>query len=164
MAYEYLTLNHFTELIKMIAKSLSCLLLILKIVLSSSAAPKGAVCKATGPWTGQKAMDNWCVVNCANGFCPSSHCECEVPKEDKTKGTANSFTCRAVGIWKRMKSIEDWCTHHCPLGYCPPSLCKCVGLETTTKPTTISTKLSTRQSPKKVTFSQGSTTTYYMEP
>ena len=33
-------------------------------------------CKATGPWTGQAAMDKWCVQNCALGNCPSSHCQC----------------------------------------------------------------------------------------
>lgn len=38
-------------------------------------APQG-VCKATGPWTGDANMDAWCVRNCAQGYCPSTHCIC----------------------------------------------------------------------------------------
>lgn len=38
-------------------------------------APQG-VCKATGPWTGDAKMDAWCVMNCAQGYCPSTHCIC----------------------------------------------------------------------------------------
>ncbi|KAL3884517.1 hypothetical protein ACJMK2_024652 [Sinanodonta woodiana] len=36
-------------------------------------------CKAAGAWTGQKSMDNWCVVNCnaVPPFCPGTHCICE---------------------------------------------------------------------------------------
>ena len=36
--------------------------------------PKG--CKAVGPWTGNKAIDEWCVKNCAKGNCPASMCKC----------------------------------------------------------------------------------------
>ena len=33
--------------------------------------------KATGPWTGNEAMDDWCKVNCSRGYCPASHCVCD---------------------------------------------------------------------------------------
>ena len=33
--------------------------------------------KATGAWAGDEAMDNWCELNCSNGFCPASHCVCD---------------------------------------------------------------------------------------
>jgi len=38
-------------------------------------APSGA-CKATGAYEGQANMDQWCVTNCAAGYCPASHCVC----------------------------------------------------------------------------------------
>ncbi|XP_022788067.1 uncharacterized protein LOC111327995 [Stylophora pistillata] len=41
----------------------------------STTAPQG-VCKATGQWTGDANMDAWCVRNCAQGYCPSTHCIC----------------------------------------------------------------------------------------
>lgn len=34
------------------------------------------VCKATGAYAHVPGMDNWCVINCAQGHCPSSHCTC----------------------------------------------------------------------------------------
>ena len=39
-------------------------------------APPEGMCKATGAWTGNANMDEWCRVNCAAGYCPSSHCVC----------------------------------------------------------------------------------------
>ena len=39
-------------------------------------APPQGMCKATGAWTGNANMDEWCRVNCAAGYCPSSHCVC----------------------------------------------------------------------------------------
>ena len=34
-------------------------------------------CKSAGAWIGQPGMDEWCRVNCARGYCPSSHCKCD---------------------------------------------------------------------------------------
>ncbi|KAK3735396.1 hypothetical protein QZH41_003469 [Actinostola sp. cb2023] len=34
------------------------------------------VCKATGPWTGDAGVDDWCRVHCAIGYCPATHCVC----------------------------------------------------------------------------------------
>ena len=39
-------------------------------------APKPNECKAVGPYRGNKAMDVWCVQNCAKGNCPKSLCYC----------------------------------------------------------------------------------------
>ncbi|XP_022788074.1 uncharacterized protein LOC111328003 [Stylophora pistillata] len=36
--------------------------------------PKG--CKAIAAWTGNKAIDDWCVRNCAKGNCPAHMCKC----------------------------------------------------------------------------------------
>ena len=33
-------------------------------------------CQATGSWTGNAAMDQWCASNCAAGYCPASMCVC----------------------------------------------------------------------------------------
>ena len=33
-------------------------------------------CVATGVWSGNQAMDDWCHVNCQAGYCPPSHCQC----------------------------------------------------------------------------------------
>ena len=33
-------------------------------------------CKSAGEYAGQPGMDQWCVTNCAAGYCPASHCDC----------------------------------------------------------------------------------------
>ena len=38
--------------------------------------PSQGNCKAAGAWRGQASVDAWCRVNCAQGFCPASHCRC----------------------------------------------------------------------------------------
>ncbi|EDO33411.1 predicted protein [Nematostella vectensis] len=38
--------------------------------------PKPGTCKASGAWSGNANMDNWCEVNCAQRNCPASHCVC----------------------------------------------------------------------------------------
>ena len=40
-------------------------------------APNPGGCKATGHFTGNTSMDDWCKRNCANGYCPPTHCKCE---------------------------------------------------------------------------------------
>jgi len=35
-------------------------------------------CHATGPWTGDAQMNIWCQMNCAAGYCPPSHCTCDL--------------------------------------------------------------------------------------
>ena len=39
-------------------------------------APNPGGCKATGHHAGNPTMDNWCIRNCAAGYCPPSHCIC----------------------------------------------------------------------------------------
>ena len=39
-------------------------------------APNPGGCKAVGAYKGNKAMDDWCVRNCAIGYCPGSMCKC----------------------------------------------------------------------------------------
>ena len=39
-------------------------------------APPSGSCKAVGAWAGNAAIDQWCVVNCAAGYCPASMCKC----------------------------------------------------------------------------------------
>ena len=36
----------------------------------------GHSCVATGPWSGNSAMDAWCGVNCPLGLCPFNTCIC----------------------------------------------------------------------------------------
>ncbi len=40
-------------------------------------------CYAIGAWEGDTAIDNWCVINCAAGNCPSSMCLCGLPTTTK---------------------------------------------------------------------------------
>lgn len=47
-----------------------------KAALVESPTPAPSVCRATGAWTGDLAMDNWCKANCAVGNCPSQMCIC----------------------------------------------------------------------------------------
>ena len=39
--------------------------------------PSPGGCKATGVWTGNANMDEWCRANCAAGNCPPTHCKCK---------------------------------------------------------------------------------------
>ena len=92
--------------------------------------PSADQCKATGPWTGQAAMDNWCRVTCAAGDCPASQCICG------SSTSAPRPMCKAIGPWKGQKAMDVWCLHNCDLGYCPESNCarECVRPKTTGKP------------------------------
>ena len=47
-------------------------------------APPGTkVCEATGAWAGDKAIADWCDINCnwTPPFCPESMCDCTVVEE-----------------------------------------------------------------------------------
>lgn len=46
------------------------------VAVMTTQSPEPGVCKASGPWTGNEAMDKWCRDNCAVGFCPSEQCTC----------------------------------------------------------------------------------------
>ena len=37
----------------------------------------GANCYPVGVWVNVPGMKDWCVVNCAAGYCPASHCKCD---------------------------------------------------------------------------------------
>ena len=38
--------------------------------------PGGGKCRATGAFTGNARMNEWCAKNCARGNCPSRYCKC----------------------------------------------------------------------------------------
>ena len=38
--------------------------------------PGGGKCRATGAFTGNTRMNEWCAKNCARGNCPSRYCKC----------------------------------------------------------------------------------------
>lgn len=42
-----------------------------------AAAVPGTCRAAPGPWYTVPGLDNWCVINCAAGNCPPSHCTCD---------------------------------------------------------------------------------------
>jgi len=79
-------------------------------------------CKATGAWTGDSSMDEWCVDNCALGNCPPSHCTCQ-DSPDPTAAPAPG--CKATGPWTGQSAIDQWCVNNCANGYCPDHMCRC---------------------------------------
>merc|ERR1712226_1384684 len=79
--------------------------------------PSGG-CRATGAWTGQASMDQWCVTNCAAGYCPSTHCKCGVIA---TEAPPSGGGCQAAGPWTGQAAMNQWCVTNCAVGYCPAS-------------------------------------------
>ena len=46
---------------------------------TTTAAPtsSGGTCRGAGAYEFDPGMSQWCVINCAAGFCPPSHCICD---------------------------------------------------------------------------------------
>merc|ERR1711990_245554 len=74
---------------------------------------QGYNCRAAPAYSSFANMDGWCKTNCPKGYCPTSHCTCDI----------NS--CKAVGIYAKHLWMDKWCEDNCRLGYCPPSRCYC---------------------------------------
>ncbi len=110
-------------------------------------------CSSAGAYKGQAGMDNWCVTNCAAGYCPPSHCECgssdpivesygpegreaetdrrmeDPPRIYQTReinDNRNIARCYAIGPIRYQPGMNDWCQQACDLGSCPRDECKCV--------------------------------------
>eukprot|EP00112_Aurelia_sp_Birch-Aquarium-sp1_P010663 Seg2271.5 transcript_id=Seg2271.5/GoldUCD/mRNA.D3Y31 product="hypothetical protein" protein_id=Seg2271.5/GoldUCD/D3Y31 len=81
-------------------------------------------CRATGAWTGQKAVDDWCVTNCARGHCPQSHCVCD-GSSAQSNARQNTMNCKAVNAWKGQAAVDAWCNTNCAVGNCPATHCLC---------------------------------------
>eukprot|EP00794_Sanderia_malayensis_P012903 gene12903-14233_t len=132
------------------------------VVTKMSSVPPGAgSCKAVGVWVNVAGMDAWCEVNCAAGYCPTSHCSCkhvppvttDSPKiiTDVTPNVTDGPTttrkttvipkvsCKAVGVWVKVAGMDAWCEVHCAAGYCPASHCSCEHAPTVTTGGPVST-------------------------
>ena len=78
-------------------------------------------CVATGNYSGDESMDEWCHNNCAMGYCPATHCTCGGTDKDGQP----RMDCMAVGSWIGQASMDKWCKVNCPAGNCPKSHCLC---------------------------------------
>jgi len=85
-------------------------------------------CRAVDAYSSYPDMDHWCEANCAQGYCPSSHCTCKI---NEWGG------CMAVGMYAGQSWMDEWCVNNCEMGYCPPSRCNCPTSQAPTEATTI---------------------------
>ena len=77
----------------------------------------GHRCFGINAWYGNKNIDEWCGINCAACYCPTTHCSCNSKRRPKN--------CKATGFWYGNKDMDKWCSYHCPIGNCPLSQCRC---------------------------------------
>ncbi|KAH3809985.1 putative protein TPRXL [Dreissena polymorpha] len=83
---------------------------------STTTSERNSPCKAIGAWFGDIAMDDWCAINCAAGYCPSSHCSC----------TSVTYVCACEPVPPfNVAGMKEWCCANCALGYCPSTHCSC---------------------------------------
>merc|ERR1712055_519862 len=94
-----------------------CKIVFIALGLSWHVGRVDANCWAAPAYSSYPNMDGWCQTNCPRGYCPSSHCECDI----------NTWVhrCKAVGIYAKHVWMHKWCEDNCRLGYCPPSRCYC---------------------------------------
>ena len=80
--------------------------------------PGNNECFAIHAWYKISTMDHWCVVNCARGYCPKSHCSCD-------PNWKQSHKCKAIGLWKGQRGMDRWCNDNCPINNCSKMHCVC---------------------------------------
>ena len=106
-----------------------CQLTLLDDVYNITSGNTDISCRGAGMYAGARGMKVWCENNCARGYCPASHCECE----------QLDTVCRSVGDHSDDSSMTTWCINNCARGYCPPETCHCEKVSqgyATTKKTT----------------------------
>ena len=83
--------------------------------------PQG--CRPTDTYASQPGMKEWCVTNCAAGYCPGSHCIC---------GLGNSISgknkrCLPTDLYASQPGMDHWCDANCNAAVpnCPSTHCSC---------------------------------------
>ena len=112
-----------------------------------SSGPGG--CRPTDVYASQPGMNEWCITNCALGYCPSTHCVCGGSPTEKptippvttttprttitttraapttTKDDSGTEGCRPTDTYAAQPGMKEWCVTNCAAGYCPSSHCVC---------------------------------------
>ena len=104
------------------------------------------VCRPTEIYASQPGMREWCIENCALGYCPSTHCVCggsptenptDPPVTSRTSTTTTIATstttkddsgnegCQPTPTYASQPGMKEWCISNCALGYCPATHCVC---------------------------------------
>ncbi|XP_061193546.1 uncharacterized protein LOC133201765 isoform X2 [Saccostrea echinata] len=64
--------------------------------------------------------DDWCEINCRQGFCPQRTCTCNC------NPVRRKIVCEAMDLRFKMQSRgSEWCNAVCKQGFCPRNYCKC---------------------------------------
>ena len=74
-------------------------------------------CGPTDAWN-YAGMKEWCVANCAQGYCPEDMC---VGCTNPNLGAPGE--CRPTKAQENVPGMKDWCIANCAAGYCPASHC-----------------------------------------
>ncbi|ELU11163.1 hypothetical protein CAPTEDRAFT_224259 [Capitella teleta] len=86
-------------------------------------------CFAAKAYAEQPGMNEWCAINCANNYCPESHCACSGDSPTTTTSTPSvppKFQCFAAGAYKRVPGLGQWCLTVCSQSnWCPRTHCNC---------------------------------------
>jgi len=90
--------------------------------------PIGDTCQATGAWSGDAVMDDWCQENCHFDppYCPMEICSCQ----DAPQGIVLQqveVQCAATGAWTGNEAVSNWCETNCKStpSFCPDHMCSC---------------------------------------
>lgn len=68
----------------------------------------------------KQGYDDWCEINCRQGFCPLGTCTCNCHP------VRRRIVCEAMDLRFKMNSIgSQWCNSVCTQGFCPKHYCKC---------------------------------------
>ena len=75
-------------------------------------------CRPTPIFANHPGMKDWCISNCAIGYCPASHCVgCDNPN------LGSPGECRPTELYSNTPGMKQWCIDNCALGFCPASHC-----------------------------------------
>jgi len=85
----------------------------------------GDTCHATGAWTGNPSVDEWCQENCHFDppYCPPDVCSCDNVGVQVHGHQVQQ--CIATGVWTGDQAMDNWCHINCQAGHCPASHCTC---------------------------------------
>ncbi|XP_062609060.1 uncharacterized protein LOC134270830 [Saccostrea cucullata] len=68
----------------------------------------------------KQGYDDWCEINCRQGFCPQRTCTCNC------NPVRRKIVCEAVDLRFKLQSRgSEWCNAVCKQGFCPRNYCKC---------------------------------------
>lgn len=72
------------------------------------------------PLSVKQGYDDWCEINCRQGFCPPTSCTCDCSP------VRRRIVCEAAGLrFQQGSGGSEWCTSVCQQGFCPKHYCKC---------------------------------------